>query len=88
MPALTLSVAALATIARFARAGVLETMQKEFVHYAEAATDIRGGASSGFMCCAILVGATTQIGLLFGALISGAVAVESIFDWPGSAAMP
>ena len=25
----------------------------------------------------------TQIGLLFGALISGAVAVEAIFDWPG-----
>jgi peptide/nickel transport system permease protein len=25
----------------------------------------------------------TQIGLLFGALISGAVAVEAVFDWPG-----
>jgi peptide/nickel transport system permease protein len=30
-----------------------------------------------------VVGATTQIGLLFGGLISSAVAVESIFDWPG-----
>jgi len=27
--------------------------------------------------------AVTQIGLLFGALISGAVAVEAVFDWPG-----
>ena len=25
----------------------------------------------------------TQIGLLFGALIAGAVVVEAIFDWPG-----
>jgi peptide/nickel transport system permease protein len=25
----------------------------------------------------------TQIGLLFGALISGAVAIEAVFDWPG-----
>jgi len=30
-----------------------------------------------------VVGATTQIGLLFGGLISSAVAVEAIFDWPG-----
>jgi peptide/nickel transport system permease protein len=25
----------------------------------------------------------TQIGLLFGSLMSGSVAVEAIFDWPG-----
>ena len=25
----------------------------------------------------------TQIGLLFGGLIAGAVVVEAIFDWPG-----
>ena len=25
----------------------------------------------------------TQIGLLFGGLIAGAVVVETIFDWPG-----
>jgi peptide/nickel transport system permease protein len=43
MPALTLSLGGLASIARFTRAGVLETMQKDFVHYAEAA---------GSMCCA------------------------------------
>jgi hypothetical protein len=29
--------------------------------------------------------AVTQIGLLFGALIAGAVVVEAIFDWPGIA---
>ena len=30
-----------------------------------------------------VIAAVTQIGLLFGALIAGAVVVESIFDWPG-----
>ena len=30
-----------------------------------------------------VVAAVTQIGLLFGALIAGAVVVEPIFDWPG-----
>jgi peptide/nickel transport system permease protein len=30
-----------------------------------------------------VIAAVTQIGLLFGTLIGGAVVVESIFDWPG-----
>ena len=30
-----------------------------------------------------MVAAVTQIGLLFGALIGGAVAIEYIYDWPG-----
>jgi peptide/nickel transport system permease protein len=32
MPAFTLSLGGLASIARITRAGVLETMQKDFVH--------------------------------------------------------
>jgi peptide/nickel transport system permease protein len=30
-----------------------------------------------------LVTPVTQVGLLFGAFISNAVAVEAVFDWPG-----
>jgi peptide/nickel transport system permease protein len=30
-----------------------------------------------------VVASITQIGLLFGGLIAGAVVVETIFDWPG-----
>jgi peptide/nickel transport system permease protein len=83
MPALTLSLGGLASIARFTRAGVLETMQKEFVHYAEAAGYTRRRIIWVYVLRNSVVGATTQIGLLFGGLISSAVAVESIFDWPG-----
>jgi peptide/nickel transport system permease protein len=83
MPAFTLSLAGLASIARFTRAGVLETMQKEFVHYAEAAGYTRRRIIWVYVLRNSVVGATTQIGLLFGGLISSAVAVESIFDWPG-----
>jgi peptide/nickel transport system permease protein len=83
MPALTLSLGGLASIARFTRAGVLETMQKDFVHYAEAAGYARRRIIWAYVLRNSVVGATTQIGLLFGALISSAVAVESIFDWPG-----
>ena len=30
-----------------------------------------------------LIGTVTQIGLIFGILLAGAVVVESVFDWPG-----
>jgi peptide/nickel transport system permease protein len=83
MPALTLSLPGLASIARFTRAGVLETMQKDFVHYAEAAGYARRRIIWIYVLRNSVVAATTQIGLLFGTLISSAVAVEAIFDWPG-----
>lgn len=83
MPALTLSLGGLASIARFTRSGVLETMQKDFVHYAEAAGYERRRIVWVYVLRNSVVAATTQIGLLFGALISSAVAVEAIFDWPG-----
>lgn len=83
LPAITLSLGGLATIARFTRAGVLETLQRDFVTYARA----QGVPSRVLIWKYVLknsiVAALTQIGLLFGGLIAGAVVVETIFDWPG-----
>jgi peptide/nickel transport system permease protein len=83
MPAITLSLGALATIARFTRAGVLETMQKDFVLYERAVGYPRRRLIWIYVLRNSVIAGVTQIGLLFGALISGAVVVESIFDWPG-----
>lgn len=83
MPTLTLSLGALATIARFTRAGVLETMQKDFVLYERAVGYPRRRLIWIYVLRNSVIAAVTQIGLLFGALIAGAVVVESIFDWPG-----
>jgi peptide/nickel transport system permease protein len=30
-----------------------------------------------------LISTVTQIGLLFGILLAGAVVIETVFDWPG-----
>jgi peptide/nickel transport system permease protein len=83
MPAMTLSLGALATIARFTRAGVLDTMQKDFVLYERAVGYPRRRLIWIYVLRNSVIAAVTQIGLLFGALIAGAVVVESIFDWPG-----
>ena len=83
MPAVTLSLGALATIARFTRAGVLDTMQKDFVLYERAVGYPRRRLIWIYVLRNSVIAAVTQIGPLFGALIAGAVVVESIFDWPG-----
>jgi len=83
LPAVTLSFGALATITRFTRSGVLETLQKEYVTYATAVGYPRRVLIAVYVLPNSLVATVTQIGLLFGALLAGAVVVESIYDWPG-----
>lgn len=83
MPAFTLSLASLATILRFTRAAVLDTMQREFVAYEQAVGYPRRRIILPYVLRNSLITPVTQIGLLFGALISGAVAIEAVFNWPG-----
>ena len=83
LPAFTLSLGGLATITRFTRAGVLETLQKDFVTYERAQGFPQRVLIWKFVLRNSVVAAITQIGLLFGGLVAGAVVVETIFDWPG-----
>ncbi len=83
LPAVTLSLGGLATILRFTRAGVLDTLQRDFVTYERAVGYPPRRLIWVYVLRNSVVAAITQIGLLFGGLIAGAVVVEAIFDWPG-----
>jgi peptide/nickel transport system permease protein len=83
LPAITLALGPLATIARFTRATVLETMQMDFVAYETAVGYSRRRVVWTYVLRNSLSTTITQLGLLFGSLLSGAVAVEAIFNWPG-----
>ena len=83
LPAVTLSLGGLATIVRFTRAGVLDTLQQDFVFYERAMGYRRARLVWVFVLRNSVTATVTQIGLLFGGLIAGGVVVESIFDWPG-----
>ena len=83
LPAFTLSLGGFATIARFTRSAIIETMQKEFVTYEQAVGYPKRRIILPYVLRNSLVSPVTQIGLLFGQLVAGAVVVESIFDWPG-----
>ena len=83
LPAVTLALGGLASITRFTRAGVLETLQKDFVLYERAVGYRRSRMIWIYVLRNSVTATLTQIGLLFGSLIAGGVVVEAIFDWPG-----
>ena len=66
----------MATIVRFTRAGVLDTMQKDFVLYERAVGYPRRRLIWIYVLRNSVTATVTQIGLLFGALIAGGVVVE------------
>jgi ABC-type dipeptide/oligopeptide/nickel transport system permease component len=83
LPAATLAFPALATLVRFTRAGVLDVMQSNFVLYERAMGMPRSLIVWKYMLRNALTSTVTQIGLLFGILLAGAVVTETVFDWPG-----
>ena len=83
LPAATLAFPALATLVRFTRAGVLDVMQSNFVLYERAMGLPRSVIVWKYILRNALTSTVTQIGLLFGILLAGAVVTEAVFDWPG-----
>ena len=83
LPMMTLAIPAMATIVRFTRAGVLNVMNSPFVFYQAAMGLPRRVVIWKYILRAALIGTLTQIGLVFGNLLAGAVVVETVFSWPG-----
>ncbi len=83
LPALTLALPAAATIVRFTRAGVLDVINSNAVLYERAMGLPDSLIVWKYVLRSALISTVTQIGLIFGALLSGAVVVEAVFDWPG-----
>ena len=83
LPVVTLAFPAMATIVRFTRAGVLDAINSNYVLYEQAMGFPRRMIVWKYVLRNALIGTVTQIGLIFGILIAGAVVVEAVFDWPG-----
>lgn len=83
LPVATLALPATATIVRFTRAGVLNALSSNYVLYETAMGYPRSLVVWKYILRNALIGTVTQIGLIFGILLAGAVVVEAVFDWPG-----
>jgi peptide/nickel transport system permease protein len=83
MPAFTLSLWPMVVIIRVVRAGVQEMRLQDFVLFARA----KGLPERRILFVHILKNISLQVitilGLTFGGMLAGAVAVESVFAWPG-----
>jgi peptide/nickel transport system permease protein len=83
LPATTLAFGAMATITRLTRSGVLDVLEMDYVAYERAVGYPRFALLAKYVLRNALLVTVTQIGLLFGGLLSGAVVIEAIFQWPG-----
>ena len=83
LPAITLSLPALATLVRVTRVTVLDVMDMPFVRTAKAKGIREKGINVIHILKNALIPVITVIGLEFGSYLNGAVLTETIFGWDG-----
>ncbi|MBU8921597.1 MAG: ABC transporter permease [Bacteroidales bacterium] len=83
LPALTLSFASMATIARVTRSGFLEAGAGDFVRTARAKGLAESKVIGKHVFRNALIPVVTIVGTDFGSYLSGSVLTETIFGWPG-----
>ncbi|UCF05759.1 MAG: ABC transporter permease [bacterium] len=83
LPAITLSFASLATVARVTRSGVIDSVSEDYVRTARAKGLGEIVVMSKHVLRNALIPVVTIVGTDFGSYLSGSVLTESIFGWPG-----
>lgn len=83
LPAITLSLPALATLVRITRVTVIDIMDMPFIRTARAKGIPETGVSMIHILKNALIPLITVIGLELGSYLNGAVLTETIFGWDG-----
>jgi peptide/nickel transport system permease protein len=83
LPAITLGTAMAAMLSRITRSSVLEVLGEDFVTTARAKGLPERTVILRHVLKNALIPIITIVGLQFGALLSGAIITETVFDWPG-----
>jgi peptide/nickel transport system permease protein len=83
LPALTLSLPATATVMLFMRSSVANVIALPSVAYQKAMGLPSRVIVWKYVLRMALTATVNQLGLIFGTMLTGAVAVENVFDWPG-----
>lgn len=83
MPAFTLSIVPLVTIAKVTRSSMISTLPQDYVRTARSKGIPHGRVVRHHALRNALIPVVTVIGVLLGSLLSGAVITEQIFAWPG-----
>lgn len=83
LPALSLTIPLSAILTRMTRASMMEVLNEDYIRTARSKGLRDNQVFFRHALKNALMPVITLIGLQFGALLTGAVVVETIFDWPG-----
>ena len=83
MPAVALSVVATGVVARLARSAMLEVLRQDFIRTARAKGVGEGRVVWRHALKAAMVSIIPVLGIQAGFVLSGAVYIEMVFQWPG-----
>ena len=83
MPAITLGIPMAALITRLTRAGMIDTLQEDFIVSIRAKGIPERKIISRYALKNALIPIITIVGLNIGTFLGGAVVTEKIFGWPG-----
>ena len=83
LPAVTLGLIYLAQYSRLSRASMLEVLESDYVRTARAKGLSERSVVYKHALRNAVIPVVTVVGLQFGALLSGALLVETVFNWPG-----
>ncbi len=83
MPALALAVVATGVIARLSRSAMLEVLRQDFIRTARAKGVPETRVIMGHALRAAMVSIIPVLGIQAGFVLSGAVYIEIVFQWPG-----
>ncbi len=83
MPALALAAVATGVIARLARSAMLEVLRQDFIRTARAKGVPERQVIMGHALRAAMVSIIPVLGIQAGFVLSGAVYIEIVFQWPG-----
>lgn len=83
MPALALAAVATGVIARLARSAMLEVLRQDFIRTARAKGVLERRVIMGHALRAAMVSIIPVLGIQAGFVLSGAVYIEIVFQWPG-----
>ncbi len=83
MPAVALSVVATGVVARLTRGAMLEVLRQDYIRTARAKGVHERRVIWGHALRAAMVSVIPVLGLQAGYVLSGAVYIETVFQWPG-----
>lgn len=83
MPAVALSLDSIAMIARLVRASVLDELSRDYVTVVRAKGVLPRWLMRRHIARNAAIPVLTVLGLRFGQMLSGAILIEAVFNWPG-----